>query len=343
MKKNLIALAVAGALAAPAAAMADATVFGQVNLSYGSVDNGTTDNIQLRSHASRLGVKGSEDLGGGLSANYHLEWEVNPDSDNVNVLETTGGGTISTVLDGGTAGLKRRNQWVGLKGGFGEMRFGRHDTPLKMSQGKFDQFNDLDGDIGKTFGGEERVDNVVAYLNNFGAIGVAAAIIPGEGSGDSTANGGDGAGDSFADAYSLAATYSAGPLYLAAAYNAYDDTDPLAIETRTRLTGTYKFGEMDFGAMYQMDGGDTAEDRNGYGLSWKMGLAGGNAIKAQYLYNEEDGAPNREWTSMSVGFDHAFSKATKVYAVYTSNETESDNVAQEAEFDFFGVGMLMKF
>lgn len=327
MKKNLIALAVAGAIAAPAAALADATVYGQINMSYGAVDEEVgnvtiDDNIQVRSHASRVGVKGSEDLGNGLTAKYQLEWGVNPDDD-------------------ANKGWSRRNQWVGLAGGFGEVRVGRHDTPLKLAQGKFDQFNDLDGDIAETFKGEDRVDNVVAYLNNFGPVGIAAAFIPGEGDDEET---GTGRGDSFADAWSAAVTYSAGPLFLSAGYTAYDDTAPLVTESVARLVATYSIAQHDFGVMYQMEeGGDLGEDYDGFGVSWKMGLGGGNAIKAQYLMNEEDGGTDEEWTSLSVGFDHAFSKQTTLYAVYTKNETESDLAAAEREFEFFGVGMLMKF
>ena len=338
MKKNLIALAVAGAIAAPAIASADATVYGQLNLSYGAYseewfDGATTidDNIQLRSHASRLGVKGSEDLGGGLSANYQLEWEVNPDN--------------------AARDLGRRNQWVGIKGGFGEMRFGRHDTPLKMAQGKFDQFNDLDGDMGNIFAGEDRVDNVVAYLNNFGPVGFAAAVIPGEGDGDST-------GDGFADAYSAAVTYSAGPLFLSAAMTSYDDTSGTGagdsvfdgtvgttftgVEDIIRVVGTYNWNAMDFGLAYGTESSSFNDgDVTSMGLSWKMALAGGNAVKAQYGYAEASDL-DLERTMIDVGFDHAFSKSTKVYAVYHTEETE-DNIGTLEEKDFFGVGMLMKF
>ena len=335
MKKNLIALAVAGVIAAPAA-MADATVYGKLHASYGAVDaeatNGTgavtsIDNIQLRSHSSRLGVKGSEDLGGGLSANYQLEWEVDPFGDGL--------GNAGQLGAAGGDNLERRNQWVGLKGGFGEVRFGRHDTPLKMAQGKFDQFNDMDGDIGNTFLGEDRADNVVAYLNNFGAVGIAGAIIAGEGDGNTT-------GDSFADAYSLAATYSAGPLFLSAGHTAYDDTSTLLIESVTRLVATYNMGQHDFGLMYQMEAGDAANDFNGFGVSWKMGLGGGNAVKAQYLLNEEDGGADAEISSTSIGFDHAFSKSTTAYAVYNNNNVEGGGTTL-AEQDFFGVGMILKF
>ena len=96
-----------------------------------------------------LGVKGYEDLGGGLKANYMLECGVNPDGD----------GTDNT------AGFSRRNQWVGMSGdSWGEFRVGRHDTPLKLAQGNFDQFNDTDADIQNTTLGEQRIDNTITYV-----------------------------------------------------------------------------------------------------------------------------------------------------------------------------------
>jgi predicted porin len=335
MKKNLIALAVAGVIAAPAVAMADATVYGKLHASYGSVTDDATDYdaIALRSHSSRLGVKGSEDLGGGLSANYQLEWEVDPFGD--------GNTNFGQLGAAGGDNLERRNQWIGLKGGFGEVRVGRHDTPLKMAQGKFDQFNDMDGDIGNAFAGEDRADNVVAYLNNFGPIGIAAAAIAGESGPDG--NGGTG-GDSFADAYSIAATYTAGPLFLSAGMTSYDDNDTgfAGTEDVTRLVATYNWNDMDFGALYSMTSDtDSNAETSGWGLSWGMGMGGGNKVKAQYLYNEYDAGG--EITNMSLGFDHAFSKSTTVYAAYNATEEENAAGTTTGDFEFFGVGMILKF
>ena len=113
MKKRLLAIAIATTLVSPLAANADVTTYGIVHMSVGTVDTGTSgsvDNWQIRSHASRLGFKGSEDLGNGLSANFKLEYGVDPQA---------------------SPGLSSRNQYLGLKGGFGEVRVGRHDTPLK--------------------------------------------------------------------------------------------------------------------------------------------------------------------------------------------------------------------
>ncbi len=202
MKKNIVALAVASAIAAPVA-MADApTVYGQINmaLEQASVKNDAGDKVksssgtQINSRASRIGVKGSNDLGNGLKAVYKLEFQVNID-------------TADDKKD--KSSLTARNQYVGLAGG--SVRFdGRHDTPFKMIQSK-DLFNDasradnkpIAGGLG--FGGnagEVRVAQTLAYVSpSFGGVKLMAAFVPKESGGDTTKE------SSITDAYSLAAMY----------------------------------------------------------------------------------------------------------------------------------------
>jgi predicted porin len=80
MNRKLLALAVTAALAAPMAAQAAPTVYGQLNLSVDMVmyDDGVADyrEVQVNSNSSRLGVKGEEALGNGYSAVYKAEWGV---------------------------------------------------------------------------------------------------------------------------------------------------------------------------------------------------------------------------------------------------------------------------
>ena len=86
--KSMIALAVTGLLAAPMAAQAaNAEVYGKVRVSAGIVgnDDQTAANedskLNVTSHDSRFGVKGSEDLDNGMKAVYQLETEVDFDDD----------------------------------------------------------------------------------------------------------------------------------------------------------------------------------------------------------------------------------------------------------------------
>ncbi len=157
MKKNLIALAVAAAFAAPVA-MADApTIYGKLNV---NVNTKTDAGNGVNDTASRIGVKGSEDLGNGLKAVYKIEFG----------LDLEGSGTFSN-----------RNQYLGLAGGFGTVLIGRHDSPLKVVQ-PTDTFNDGAADnsklglglLGKT--GEIRASHVLAYVSpSFSGVTLVAA------------------------------------------------------------------------------------------------------------------------------------------------------------------------
>ena len=119
MKKKLISLAVAGALAAPMAALADGTnvtLFGSVQSEYSTVniDNvsgGAQSDIGDDAGRSRFGMQITEQLGGGLKAKAHIGYGFN-----------TGGGDIGFA----------RERWVGLANDhWGEVKLGRVQSPFK--------------------------------------------------------------------------------------------------------------------------------------------------------------------------------------------------------------------
>ena len=341
MDKKILSAAIIAAMAAPVAAVADTTLYGQVHMSVGAVDdsyeNSTPavplgeDNMQVRNHASRLGVKGSEDLGGGLKANFMLEWGVNPD-------------------DGTDAGFTRRNQWVGLSGdSWGEVRVGRHDTPLKMAQGGFDLFNDTDADIQGILGisqGEVRSDNTLLYVSpSFSGFSVAGAGISGEDTNADEALGSDDTG--LADAYSLAAMYSNGPLFASLAYDDYDADAaiPSTLDTLWRGVATYKFGDFTVGGLYESgENSGASGDKDVWGLSGKFSL-GNIDLKAQYMTGEtETAGSDVEQDQWTLGADYNFSKRTTAYFMYTSAEDDmTAAAADERDYDYAGVGMIHKF
>jgi predicted porin len=156
--------------------------------------------------ASRLGVKGSEDLGNGLKAIYQVELGINLNDTNNNVLSNSDSITY-------------RNTFVGLAGNWGTLLGGRHDTPMKISTGKLDLFADTMADYNGTVGFNDfRADNVVAYISpNWSGFQLAAAIVPAGGA----TGGGNGLNvyeDSLGETYSIAAIYSNGPFYASAAF-----------------------------------------------------------------------------------------------------------------------------
>ena len=334
MKKKILAVTIASVLCVPLVAQAkDAAksnspkLYGKAHVSYGTVDkkvNGTTtvDNYQARSHASRFGIKGDRDLGDGLKAVYKFEWQVDYEQ--------------ST-----DAALDRRNMYVGLKGGFGEFRIGRHDTPLKLAQGKFDQFGDTDGDL-KHAGdedGENRIDNVLVYLGKTGNVGYSLAVAPGEEDTSATAN------EGAADTVSAAVNYSNGPLYIALATDSYANNANAAEDSLTRLVATYKFNDMQVGLLSQsgVEAADTATAKEDWlGLSFNAKVGSKGKIKAQYITVEDNQTNPLEGTLMAVGYDYKFDKKTSAYVMYTNLEEEQSG-SKTLEQSFVGVGMILKF
>jgi len=360
MDKKILSAAIIAVMAAPVAAVAEVTLYGQVHMSAGAVDDSYDDstdallygedNMQVRSHASRLGVKGSEDLGGGLKANFMLEYGVNPDSNDPN--------------DDGddTSGMSRRNQWVGLSGdSWGEVRVGRHDTPLKWAQGSFDQFNDTDADIENTTLGEQRIDNVLAYISpSFSGFSFIGAMAPGEATNcdendlcyDGVVNNIASDKTGIADIYSLAGIYSNGPFFASLAYNDFDAIqDSGTLDNLTRAVATYQFGDLQVGGLYEageFDGNNS--DTGVWGLSGKYSF-GAVDLKGQYMdgtYENGLGLPvnpaDQEVTQWTLGADYNFSKRTVAYFMYTSAEDDNNSdLAGDRDYDFTGVGMIHKF
>lgn len=337
--KKVLPLAIAAALVAPAAAMADATVFGKVHMIVQNYDDGSDSVWSTDSVASRVGVKGSEDLGDGLKAVYHLEFGVNPDS---------------------SSGVSNRNQFVGLAGGFGTVLAGRHDTPMKMSQGKFDEFGDLPhGDIETVIPGEDRLSNVLAYVSpNLSGLTFVGAAVAGETGDTGSAATSDLTG--IADHYSLAGLYSNGPIFASLAYNSYNTGNLLAQSyspSIVRATFVWNGGNWQAGAIYANTSTDDilgADDSTAWGLSGHFMFTPNDKIKAQYLDGDSPtfktsavgfspsvalSGGDDPVTQWSVGYEHSFSKRTYVHVGYTSYDLDSNPDTQTA---FFG-GLVHSF
>jgi predicted porin len=121
MQKKLLTLAVAGALAAPAAALAQVEVYGTIHMSVNKMkyDEGTggvpsVSKWDVASHASNVGVRARESLGGGLSAWAQVETNASMERSN-NVAHTSN--------------FASRNSAVGLQGGWGNAFVGQWTTP----------------------------------------------------------------------------------------------------------------------------------------------------------------------------------------------------------------------
>ncbi|WP_447778859.1 porin [Variovorax boronicumulans] len=139
MKKSLLVLAAIAACGA-ASAQSTVTLFGVVDAAYRNVANKSvstnpfgpaysvkasrTELANSGLSSSRLGFRGVEDLGGGLSASFWLEAPITNDDGATGVSSFT------------------RRSTVSLAGSFGELRLGRDKTATVMNEEQFDPFGD---------------------------------------------------------------------------------------------------------------------------------------------------------------------------------------------------------
>lgn len=342
MNKKIIALAVASAMAAPLAAQAEATVYGKAHLSIDKYSSDYTtnagDDFEVASRASRVGVKASEDLGGGLKAIAQMEFQIDMADDN-----------------NGDDFIKGRNAVVGLAGDFGTFVVGRHDTPYKMSTGKLEYFGDTVADSNTTAPGNQpflhdvRADNAIAYISpNLNGLTIAAAVIPGEDTTNSVDDNGaadDNKANGLTDSTSIALMYSAGPIYVSVA-NEVLNKEIFADDeqySKTRLGVGYSgVANLDLSFVYEAKdtGPDDADaDPTTMVLAAKYAM-GANSLRAAYhTITEEAEDTEDSATMLSLGVYHSFSKSTSSYVVYRNLDGEADNVDVSA----LSLGMEMSF
>lgn len=309
MKLTKTALALSLLSAFTFQANAEVDVYGKANVSVQSSDDGAGSVTEIKSNASRFGFKGSEKLDSGLEVIYKLEFQVDvSDADS----------------KGDKDNITARNQYVGLKGNFGEVVIGRNDTALKQSQGKLDQFNDLEGDIKVLFKGENRLGDSISYkspsFNGFRVLGSFIAEDSEEGE----------------NGFSTALTYGDAGLKESTIYAAIAADSEVNGYDTVRLTVQGKVADFKLGAMYQtQEKVDGSAEADGYLLNaaYKLGNA---TLKAQYQVIDFDAGDKVD--GVSVGVDYKLAKNAKVYGFYST--FDADN---QVEKDYLGLGIEYKF
>ncbi|WP_019530457.1 porin [Dasania marina] len=307
MKISNLAVTIAAlsgvAIASPALAENDMTIYGKANLSLNQVDleTGDEDQWNLTSNASRIGIKGSVAINDDLKAIYKMEYEV-------------------AIDDGDADGdeFKQRNIYVGLQGSWGTIIGGKHDTPTKLIGKPVDRFNDLQlGDIKTLLEGENRESNIVIYSSptfaeNFTA---SAAFIPGEDSDNSDNETNDG----LADATSIALSYKSDLLYAAIANDSEVDGWDL-----TRLAADFTLSDVAKAGIIFQDGEESDGDieQTGFIVSGEYGIKK-IVLKAQYGMSTYDfGSFDTDLTQITFGADYKLNKQVKVYSYYSMIETD---------------------
>lgn len=277
------------------------TLYGKANISAQSTDDGEGSFTELKSNASRLGVKGGLELDNGLEAVYLFEWQVD----------------LTDVSD--SDNIKSRNQYVGLRGGFGEVLLGRKDTVLKELSKPVDLFNDYEADLKGLWKGENRVSDMLNYTSpSLNGVKVAVTYIA-----EDELEGEDG--------LSAAVFYGDKKLKKSKIFAALAmDSDVKGYDVQ-RAVVQGKVGSWTLGAIaHKQEKVDSGVSDSGFTASAQYSIKKWK-LKAQFQTLEDD-------DSFSVGADYALGKSTKAYLWYTDRALE-----QSEDKSWLAVGLEHKF
>jgi len=346
MKKSLIALAVLGTCGA-AMAQSSVSLYGMADVWVGRTKNEVTgtpssSNSVLQSggfNTSRLGFKGSEDLGGGLKANFNLEGALGMDTG------TSGGLSFD------------RQSWVGLSGGFGEIQLGKPWTPYDDTRAMAnDTFNaNFAASWGTWLGYEDNPNNTIRYTTpNFSGFSGAFAYSLGEDRATSPNN-------SASNLVSLSLNYANGPIVVGFAHqgekkegnNGLDSASLIGAGTGKTtfnlINGSYDFGVVKLIAGYNQVKGEPDGLAEIKANEWNLGVdvpvgAGFDiGVGLARSTRETGGADYEKATGLSLGAKYTLSKRTFLYAAYQRVKTETLATGAEDKDTLFGLGIQHNF
>jgi predicted porin len=334
MKKSILTIAVLAASVVAPAAMAAPTVYGNVHLSINAADNdvpGANNNLQMSSNTSAIGVKGSEDLGDGMKAIYKVEFQI----DLLGKADTTPDGSAPNQ---GSGALTGRDQFVGLKGGMGTIKFGTMSSNYKQMGGKVDPLyrtplegrgflntqSSLHGGRGVNRG---RQTNTVQYSSpKMGGFQLVA---------NTTLSGVEDE------------TNGIGIRWANKAFLVYGDwidgvpTDPVPTSTSTtesalKLGGKFTAKAFSIGLQYE-----TSEDyvSNDYIFASGTFNFNKNNMIALTAGQASNVGTNADTTGLAVAYNHKLSKMTNVYVGYGAKSSDVD----AADESMFTAGIKKKF
>jgi len=363
MKKNVIALAVAAAMAAPLAAQAEVTVSGGLQAEVASVggDGGmlptglyavdgieylTTSTGENGGSFGYLTFSAAEDLGNGLKA--IAKW-----NGVANVGDTNAAG-----------GITGRDAYVGLSGGFGTVLAGTLATPYKSSTVSWDPFLATSlqarGNGGMSDAQNGYASNALAYANKFGPATVVLALVLDEGADQSVPA--DPTKTNGKHAKALSVNVPVGPVEVAVAYvnaNEFSNIANLGLGFTAALVGAsndtltaakvgvkYAAGPITVAGQYEaLDVDDGAGFAIKPTVTYVTGsyAMGSNTFSASWGNTKWDVSGLDDTKYYAVGMTHAFSKTTSSTIGYRSTDSGNLISATGDKETVFAAGLRVKF
>lgn len=306
MKKTLVALAAMASMSA--FAQSSVTLFGLADVYFGSVKSetgvplGGTSQTVLNSggqNGSRWGMRGTEDLGGGLKANFVLE----------------SGYDISTGAAGQGGLLFGRQAFVGFSGGFGEVRLGRqytaYDELIGATTNVFDSniFSPVDNVWGLGLDYTSRANNQIYYATpDFGGVSGAVGYALGENKTATTRA---------TSILSFHVKYANGPLLVGLAHQ--NEKFAVGSTKYTLVAGSYDLGvvKLTGGFNNAKVSGGTKQKEFQFGVTVPVGAV---AISAGLATHKQG---NVKGNGFGLAAEYALSKRTTAYAGLETDKAKS--------------------
>lgn len=308
---SLAAGVLLAAAAGAASAQSGVTVYGILDAGIaretGGADGAVTKLASGVQSGSRIGFKGQEDLGNGMSAHFVL----------VNGLDLDTG----KARQGGA--LFGRDAYIGLSTSAGTVNLGRQCNPIFIALDGIDPFET--GFTGAATNlmsiGAARTDNTVSYATpKLNGVSATMMVGLGERAGDS----------SLGRTLALSIDYAAGPWV---ATVAYDSLQATALNTMKEvlLGASYNFGPVTVHAAFETEKDDVGSDFRDYLLGASVPLGPGKLL-ASYVKKQDRAANRRGGRQLAVGYTYALSRRTNLYSSFGAirNEPAATNVAGDA-------------
>lgn len=356
-KKTLVAAAALLAAAGAAQAQSSVKLYGYLEASVGSFEDfsvvapgnlaGATTSRATKVESGNMmtsyfGLSGSEDLGSGLKAEF--------------VLESFLAGDTGSNVPNLATGFWSRGSWVGLSGDFGRVALGQYDNAFFTMGLLYNAFGSsmtfaptmvsyysLAAGGGASLGYDTGWVNSITYETpNFGGFTASLQFAPKE-----TSAGGDAK-----NAYALSAAYNAGALSVMGVYTYSGDTGGSAYVARQKnfgLGASYDFGVAKLMGQYSVVKDETA-GADSKAKFFQVGAsvpvsANGNVLIAYGQTKYDDGMlglADGKLQQFSLGYDHALSKRSGVYAAFTTKKLKDAGLADESA-NIFAVGLRHAF
>jgi predicted porin len=284
---------------------------------------------------SRWGLRGSENLGGGLKAEFQLESLFN--------ISTGAVTQVTTVPAVVNPQLFSSQAWVGLNGGFGNIKLGRQVSPFHSFVGITNNLYDATAfsTTGTTWGMGNlpnyvgRFDNAISYESPvFG--GVSGKVAYGFGEDKTVAL-------SASKNTSLNLKYAAGPILAGYSYQKQSPVAPASALTYNMIGGAYDLGVARLVGGINFAKSNVAEDKE-----WQIGVnvpLGAFSVAAGYANSRGklNGATGNKGTGAALLTTYELSKRTRLYAGYRKTTTKNATGATTNEASTLGLGIVHRF